>query len=140
MTLPPPGEIASLDRDALSDAWREALGSVPPPRMSQTFMRRVLSFEAQAQQQGGLPKAVQKALRKEAGKARATKTPQTTLKLGGRLLREWNGVTHVVDVTEGGFLWNGDTYRSLSIIARTITGSHWSGPRFFGLTRKGVSK
>lgn len=129
-----------MDRNTLSDTWRELHGSAPPPRMSQTFMRRVLSFEAQAQQQGGLPKSVLQALRKEVSKARATKTSQTTLKPGGRLLREWNGVTHVVDVTEDGFLWNGDTYRSLSVIARTITGSHWSGPRFFGLTQKSVSK
>lgn len=52
------------------------------------------------------------------------------------MLREWNGVTHVVEVTETGFLWNGETWRSLSAIAREITGAHWSGPRFFGLTGK----
>jgi hypothetical protein len=52
---------------------------------------------------------------------------------GARLLREWNGRTHVVDVTEAGYLYEGETYRSLSAIARKITGAHWSGPRFFGL-------
>lgn len=52
---------------------------------------------------------------------------------GARLIRDWNGTTHVVDVTEGGFLYGGETYRSLSVIARTITGARWSGPRFFGL-------
>jgi hypothetical protein len=52
---------------------------------------------------------------------------------GVRLLREWNGRTHVVDVTEAGYLYEGETYRSLSAIARKITGAHWSGPRFFGL-------
>ena len=50
-----------------------------------------------------------------------------------RLLREWNGVTHVVDVTEQGYRWREQTWRSLSAIAREITGAHWSGPRFFGL-------
>ena len=63
-------------------------------------------------------------------------TLKQALKPGGRLLREWNGVTHVVEVTETGFLWNGETWRSLSAIARAITGTHWSGPRFFGLTGK----
>ncbi len=52
---------------------------------------------------------------------------------GARLLRDWNGRTHVVDVTEGGFLFDGKSYRSLSAIARQITGAQWSGPRFFGL-------
>ena len=53
--------------------------------------------------------------------------------LGTRLLRDWNGRTHAVDVVENGYLYEGNTYRSLSAIARRITGAHWSGPRFFGL-------
>ena len=60
-----------------------------------------------------------------------------TLKEGGRLLREWNGVTHTVEVLEDGYRWNGDTYRSLSAVARAITGARWSGPRFFGLRETG---
>lgn len=55
------------------------------------------------------------------------------LELGARLLRDWNGKTHAVDVVENGFLYEEETYRSLSAIARRITGAHWSGPRFFGL-------
>ena len=62
------------------------------------------------------------------------------LRPGGRLLREWNGVTHVVDVVEGGFLWRGERHRSLSAIARAITGAHWSGPRFFGLQESGSKR
>jgi hypothetical protein len=57
----------------------------------------------------------------------------TKLAPGGRLLREWNGVTHLVEVTADGYRWNGSTHRSLSAIARGITGARWSGPRFFGL-------
>ena len=52
---------------------------------------------------------------------------------GSRLIREWNGATHIVDVVESGYLWNGVRYRSLSSIALAITGTQWSGPRFFGL-------
>jgi hypothetical protein len=56
---------------------------------------------------------------------------------GTRLIREWNGKTIAVEVREGGFVWADRTYRSLSEIARQVTGAHWSGPRFFGLTRRG---
>jgi hypothetical protein len=52
---------------------------------------------------------------------------------GSKLLREWNGRTHHVDVVKGGFVWNGNKHQSLSAIAKEITGAHWSGPRFFGL-------
>ena len=55
--------------------------------------------------------------------------------VGTRLVREWNGRMHVVEVTERGFVWDGKSYRSLSAIARRITGAHWSGPRFFGVRR-----
>jgi hypothetical protein len=54
-------------------------------------------------------------------------------KPGTRFIRDWNGATHIVDVVDGGYLWKGTRYRSLSVIARTITGARWSGPRFFGL-------
>ncbi len=62
-----------------------------------------------------------------------------TLQSGARLVREWNGVSHVVEVIEGGFVWNGDVYRSLSAIARAITGARRSGPRFFDLTSHDAS-
>jgi hypothetical protein len=52
---------------------------------------------------------------------------------GTRFVRDWNGATHIVDVVDDGYLWKGVRYRSLSVIARTITGARWSGPRFFGL-------
>ena len=61
------------------------------------------------------------------------------LQPGARLVREWNGSTHMVEVVDGGFVWNGERHRSLSVIARTITGDRWSGPRFFGLSSDGAS-
>lgn len=73
------------------------------------------------------------------GTAAVAKTPappaalRTQPSVGTRLVREWNGRMHVVEVTENGFVWDGKSYRSLSAIARRITGAHWSGPRFFGL-------
>jgi hypothetical protein len=78
-----------------------------------------------------LPKALKTRLAKTESSAARAKTP--ALRPGGRLLREWNGVTHVVDVTADGYLWQGERHRSLSAIAQSITGAHWSGPRFFSL-------
>lgn len=129
-------DLDVMDREALLALWSATLGGEPPPRLSQPFLRRMLAWELQAREEGGLPAAVKRKLdslatAQTSGKARAPSTPR--LKPGGRLLREWSGITHVVDVVEGGFLWRGERHRSLSAIARAITGAHWSGPRFFGL-------
>ena len=125
--------LETMDRAALLAAWSGLFGAPAPKGISQGFLRRFLAFEIQARRSGGLPKAVLAALSRAAD-APAPKTTTARLKPGGRLLREWNGVTHVVDVTPSGFAWKGETWTSLSAIAREITGAHWSGPRFFGLT------
>lgn len=124
-------EVLALDRAGLAAAWRALHGSAPPRSMSQPLLRRVLAFDLQLRAAGGWPEGLEARLtRLAAGGARArTAEP----KAGGRLLREWNGITHVVEVTPDGYRWNGETWRSLSVIAREITGAHWSGPRFFGL-------
>lgn len=121
-------DIENCDRDALLSVWSDLHGAPAPKGIGQSMLRRFLAFEIQARQHGGLTKATQAALH-AADKPKAT----PKLKPGGRLIREWNRVTHVVDVTERGFVWRGQTWRSLSAIAREITGAHWSGPRFFGL-------
>ncbi|MEO9781629.1 MAG: DUF2924 domain-containing protein [Sedimentitalea sp.] len=126
-------EIETMDRAALIAAWDEAFGTPVPKRLSSPFLHRYLAFEMQAKECGGLPKGFVGKLEKAAREDRGTNNP--TLKTGGRLIREWNGVTHVVDVVDGGFLWNGQRFTSLSPIARAITGARWSGPRFFGLKR-----
>ncbi|MCB1390266.1 MAG: DUF2924 domain-containing protein [Rhodobacteraceae bacterium] len=125
-----PDEIETLDRAALCAAWAEVFGTTVPRGLSAPMMRRFLATEVQTRQHGGLPKRIVRALQQEAP-TRASASPG--LKTGGRLMREWNGVTHVVEVTGDGYLWNGARYRSLSAIAQAITGAHWSGPRFFGL-------
>ncbi|MEX0328922.1 MAG: DUF2924 domain-containing protein [Ruegeria sp.] len=128
-------EIETMDRAALIAAWNEVFGTPVPKRLSSPFLRRFLAVEVQARERGGLPKDFVTRLAKA-----ARDSPSATnhaLKPGGRLIREWNGATHVVDVVEGGFLWKGQRYASLSPIARAITGARWSGPRFFGLKRAG---
>ncbi len=130
--------LETMDRAALLAAWSEVCGMPAPKGISRTFLRRFLAFELQARRRGGLSKQTIAALKQpETGPKPKAMAP--ALKPGGRLVREWNGVTHVVDVTETGFVWNGKTWRSLSAIARQITGAHWSGPRFFGLTGKAAS-
>ena len=128
-------EIDTLDRAALIATWNAVLGTPVPKRLSSPFLRRYLAFEIQAKDRGGLPKGFVGNLQKAARDDRGIKSP--ALKPGGRLIREWNGATHVVDVVDGGFLWKGQRYASLSPIARAITGARWSGPRFFGLKRSG---
>ena len=70
----------------------------------------------------------------------AVRVPSIVLKPGTRLIREWRGETCSVFVQKDGFQWRGTTYRSLTTIAKEITGAHWSGPRFFGLTRRLAAK
>lgn len=107
-------EIETMDRAALSAAWDAVFGSPVPKRLSSPFLRRYLAFEMQALERGGLPKGFVSKLQKTARDDRGTPSP--ALKPGGRLIREWNGVTHVVDVIDGGFVWNGQRYASLSPI------------------------
>ncbi len=126
--------LAAMGRSDLVTLWQQLFDQPAPAMLSQPFLRRFIAFEMQSRRHGGLPRQVQATLEKGCEKKPRPTCP--ALKPGGRLLREWNSVTHVVDVTEDGFTWNGRSYRSLSAIAREITGAHWSGPRFFGLTGK----
>lgn len=130
-------DLETMDRAALIAAWTRVFGTPVPKGLSQSFMRRFLAIELQTRISGDVPARVRKVLAQEGERGQRSKTP--ALQPGGRLLREWNGVTHVVDVTVDGYRWNGKTWRSLSAIAREITDTHWSGPRFFGLNGKAGS-
>lgn len=93
--------IAAMLREALLDIWPGLMTGPAPKGLSQPFLRRYLAFALQAREQGGVPKALTARLAK-ADSGKAPKAPP--LRPGGRLLREWNGVTHVVDVTAEGYL------------------------------------
>lgn len=123
-------QIETIDRAALIAAWDHVFGLPVPKSVSQTFLRRFLAFDIQARRYGGLPKRFVADLERQVG-GRTGASP--VLKPGGRLLREWNGVTHEIEVMESGYRWNRESHTSLSAVARAITGTHWSGPRFFGL-------
>ena len=130
--------LADLPRPALVERWRTLFRTDPPKGISRPLLVRAIAYEMQATRYGGLKPATDRRLRMFAnGTANGDNGGRKlapSLQSGARLVREWNGVSHMVEVIEGGYVWNGDRYRSLSVIARAITGARWSGPRFFGLT------
>ena len=130
------GEIArlrSLARDALRRRWRAVFGRPPPAGLSEDLLGRMIAWRMQEQAFGGLDR---ESLRFLDGLARYSGSPRRHLKPGTVLVRDYQGQRHTVTVTPDGFDWQGTTYPSLSAIARAITGTAWSGPRFFALARR----
>ena len=120
-----------MTRAKLIEAFQAAeLGHIPK-NASQGFLRGNLAWVAQAAAEGHDPVTLRKLLVARAAKHNRRRYP--LYKPGTRLIREWQGITHEVTIEEKGFSWNGVHYRSLSRIAQDITGTKWSGPRFFGL-------
>ena len=99
--------------------------------MSSTLLGALVAYETQAASKGRLPTRLRNQLLTIAQDAPIVLSP--SLRTGSRLVREWNGTSHTVDVAKGGFVYREQNYKSLSAIAREITGARWSGPRFFGL-------
>lgn len=135
------GRDPNPERPSTCSQWEAVFGSPPPPYLSVPFMKKALAYEAQCKASGGMPAGTQRALKRIA-KGEAVATSNTTnLRPGAQLVREWNGRTYQVQVVEGGFEMDGKSWKSLSAIAKHITGVTWSGPRFFGLnSRPGVSQ
>ena len=131
--------IVDMDAAKLRAEWRRLYRSQPPKGLSRDLMIRAISYKLQERAYGGLGKATLRKLKSLAQKLEAEGArafdPRLSLKPGTRLAREWGGQTHSVLVLEEGFEYRGDRHRSLSQIARLITGAHWSGPRFFGIGR-----
>ena len=130
--------LEALTNFELRGEWRRLHAMQPPKSLSRDLLLLGITYKMQERSLGGLSKSV---LRKIADDQTETSTgeycktnPRITVKPGTRLIREWHGVTHAVLVLADGVEWRGKRYRSLSIVAREITGAHWSGPRFFGLT------
>lgn len=123
--------LSDLDRDGLKERWREIIGAEPPLLLGRPTMVRILTCELQWQASSENRTAIKRTL--QATVARSDNRKPAASK-GSRLIREWNGKRHVVDVSAEGYVWRGETWRSLSAIAKEITGTKWSGPRFFGVS------
>jgi hypothetical protein len=123
--------LSRLSRHSLSARWAALYGRAPPPRTSRALMIRAVAYKMQELVHGGLSAASRRAL---AGGGIAPAAPE--VRPGTVLLREWRGVTHQVTIIEEGVVYRGKLHRSLSAVARIITGSRWSGPSFFGLKAK----
>jgi Protein of unknown function (DUF2924) len=128
--------LESLAIDRLREEWRRLHQTPPPKRLSRDILLRGITYKLQENSLGGLSKAILRKLQ-TSGPAEVSPLkkhrPRPSYKPGTRPVREWHGVTHTVVILADGVEWRGQRYRSLSIVARQITGAHWSGPRFFGL-------
>jgi hypothetical protein len=137
--------LVELGANGLRLQWRNHLGGTPPAHLARWLLLRVLAYRLQATTLGGLDKETLRVLRQPKGhrlassdlhpfEARiATTREGTKLKAGALLAREWNGRLERVMVLEKGFAWNGESYDSLSQVAKAMTGTSWNGHRFFGL-------
>jgi DUF2924 family protein len=129
------------DLNGLRRQWRAHLGGEPPAHLQRWLLMRVLAYRLQADAFGGLDGLIQRMFRSgeeyDAAVPFDRRAPQTRdgvgLKTGALLVREWKGKLERVLILEDGFAWNGQTFRSLSPIAKAMTGTNWNGHRFFGL-------
>jgi hypothetical protein len=134
-------EIATLGEAIpadLKERWRVLYRTEPPRRISRDLLIRALAYRIQERALGGLSSSTRRLLGKvaHASAHRSIEgTPQPSLKPGTVLLREWHGTQHQVIVREDGVEFQGKRYKSLSQVASRITGTKWSGPRFFGLPK-----
>ena len=124
-------EIAEMEKAGLRDRWASLTGR-PVPKVSTAMLRLTVAYELQAKAFGGLSRKARRQLDGAGGKKAVTKD----IRPGMRLAREHGGVLHVVTIGDNGeILWNDREWRSLSEVARAITGTRWSGPAFFGLRK-----
>ncbi|RDC58895.1 hypothetical protein HME9302_02627 [Alteripontixanthobacter maritimus] len=137
------GKKVALPRDEdlspakLREDWARRFGA-PSPNISPKLLLLGVSYKLQEQRLGGLSREARSLLRQHA-KANSAQTPLSPprkLTSGTQLVRDWHGTGHTVTVLNKGFEYDGKEWRSLSAIAKAITGTHWNGPRFFGLTEQ----
>lgn len=124
-----------LSRQQLIDRWRGLLKAAPPAAFTPDLIARGIAWRMQEKELGGLAPDVQRKLTCGGeGTPRLRRTPaRVSLRPGNRLVRRWRGRTYVVEVTDSGLVYEGVSFSSLTVIATKITGTRWSGPRFFGL-------
>lgn len=144
MPDPIPARLAALKTTSTPDLkaqWRDLFDSEPPP-FNRRFLESRLAYRIQKLAYGGLKPETIKRLERlgeelDGGDRKKSRVRADLMPIAGtRLIREWQGVEHVVTVTSYGFEWQGRPYKSLSAIARAITGTRWNGWVFFGLKNR----
>lgn len=134
------GALSTMSAAQLRERWATG-GTDNAPIVPTELLRRLLAQRLQEKRHGALPRLVARELeRASVSFSEGLPVPscqKVALSSGTRLIREWNGKTIAVEVIDAGFVWKDHPYRSLSQIAREVTGAHWSGPRFFGVNRGG---
>jgi hypothetical protein len=132
--------VDQLHPARIREQWADATGTPPPRYISRTLLMRMLADHLQVAEHGGISAELKRRLLRIAGAiSRGDSIPDLRarkLKPGTILVRDWQGARHQVMVLEAGFALDGQTYRSLSEVARRITGTRWSGPAFFGLNAR----
>jgi hypothetical protein len=132
-------QLPTMDRKALLKLWRDLFDRVPSPALRRETLIPVLAYRIQEKIFGGLKESTARKLRESAEESAVGKTlvrASLRPKTGTRYVREYDGKLNEVTVLDAGYEYEGSTYRSLTEIAKIITGSKWSGPAFFGLKRK----
>jgi hypothetical protein len=130
--------LEALATSELRIEWRRLYRATPPTRLSRDLLLRGIAYMVQERAHGGLSLSTKRRLRSlcEGSDQRGGPTAGATLKPGTKLVREWHRQVHTVSVLDEGFEYQGERYRSLTRIARRITGVPWSGPRFFGISKR----
>jgi hypothetical protein len=137
-------QLEGLSRAELRILWEQEFAEKPPKSLGRDILALAIAYARQERRYGGLARLVAKELDRLLDRVlRDGDTPPASNAMplpraGTILVRQWRGVTHHVTITQDGFLWNGKTHQSLSVIARAITGTKWNGPRFFGMRPRKV--
>ena len=130
-------QVGTLNRIELGELWRWQISVALPKGIKRGLLERAEAYRLQTKRFGRLKPNVRKRLISlaSASEADVSIAAKPDIVVGTRFVREWHGKTYQVTATNDGFGWNGKTYRSLTAIAKEITGANWSGPRFFGVTK-----
>jgi len=134
--IPDITSLSDLDTPSLRQWWADLFDIEATSRISRDLLIRAIAWRLQEEVCGGLSNSARRQLARHAQEFRSSGSISVSssadLKPGTKLIREWQGRVHEVVIVEDGYVWSGKRYRSLSQIARIITGTRWSGPRFFG--------
>ena len=132
-------QLLALGIPALRQKWAALLGTEPSPQIGRALMIKAIAYRLQERAFGGLKPSTQKILDRVSdarGEIAQQHTPRPRASAGTVLIREWRGIRHRVTVLDNDVVYRGRRYKSLSEVARVITGTHWSGPLFFGLKNR----